>query len=319
MLYTILAIGFLFLAATGTAGWIIHIFRKRHFEKERRLGLLSGNSQKATVAPEQVAAAAAGGSSCRGAVQKFFTFGAGYSWGMTASAPLLVIAAAVCAGAVWFVSIRGLGFSPLTAGALSAAAAVFGPRTILKRQHQAAMRKFGDNFPDAVDMIARMLRAGTPITYAIQVVGDEAPAPVNEVFTTLSDQIRIGIPVGDALDMSSKTVASPDFRFFAVAAIMQYSTGGNLVATLEELAQIMRKRQAARLKARAVSSEIRFSAYVLGSLPIFVTCALLVMDPGYLAPLFRDPRGHFVLSLAAGGLLLAFVTMRQMIRSVSDE
>ena len=58
---------------------------------------------------------------------------------------------------------------------------------------------------------------------------------------------------------------------------------------------------------------------MLGSLPIFVTGALLVMDPGYLAPLFRDPRGHLVLSLAAGGLLLAFITMRQMIRSVSDE
>ena len=132
------------------------------------------------------------------------------------------------------------------------------------------MREFTNLFPDAVDMVSRLLRAGTPITYAIQVTGEEAPPPVNEVFKMIADQIRIGIPVAEALDMSSKMVALPDFRFFAVAAIMQYSTGGNLVSTLEELSQIMRKRHAARLKARAMSAEIRFSAYVLGSLPIVV-------------------------------------------------
>ena len=98
--------------------------------------------------------------------------------------------------------------------------------------------------------------------------------------------------------MSSKAVALPDFRFFAVAAIMQYSTGGNLVGTLEELSLIMRKRQAARLKARAVSAEIRFSAYVLGSLPLLVAAALMVLDPGYLAPLINDPRGRVILSFA---------------------
>ncbi len=319
MIYTLLAVTFLILVTGGAIAWIIHAFRTRNSEMERRFGLLAKDGQKPAAGGEQAASSSQEGGSCRGIVQRFFTFGAGYSWGMTAGAPVLVIAAFISAAAVWFVCTRGFGFSLWLTTALSAAAAIFGPRSILKRQQQRAMRKFGDHFPDAVDMVARLLRAGTPITYAMQVVGEEAPPPVNEVFTTIADQIRIGIPVGEALDMASKTVALPDFRFFAVAAIMQYSTGGNLVSTLEELSQIMRKRQSARLKARAVSAEIRFSAYVLGSLPIFVTGALLVMDPGYLAPLFQDPRGHLILSIASGGLLLSFLTMRQMIRSVSEE
>jgi tight adherence protein B len=320
MIFTLLASTFLLIVAGSGVAWMIHAFRRRHSEMQRRFGLLSkGDLKPVAGAGGQAASSTSAGESCRGVVQKFFTFGAGYSWGMTASAPLLVITSVISAGAVWFVCTRGFDFSLWICASASAAAAVYAPRSILMRQQQRAMRKFGDNFPDAVDMVARLLRAGTPITYAMQVVGEEAASPVNEVFTMIADQIRIGIPVGEALDMSSKTVSLPDFRFFAVAAIMQYSTGGNLVSTLEELSQIMRKRLAGRLKARAVSAEIRFSAYVLGSLPIFVTGALLVMDPAYLAPLIYDPRGHLILSIAMGGLLLSFVTMRQMIRSVSEE
>jgi tight adherence protein B len=319
MIYTLLAAAFLLLVAGSGIAWTVHAVRRRHSEMQRRFGLLAKTGPKPAAGEAQGSTLAPEGANCRGMVQKFFTFGAGYSWGMTASAPLLMIAALISAAAVWFTCSRGFGLSPWLCVGISAAAAIFCPRSILFRQQKRALRKFGDNFPDTVDMVARLLRAGTPITYAMQVVGEEAPSPVNEVFSTIADQIRIGISVGEALDIASKMVASPDFRFFAVAAIMQYSTGGNLVSTLEELAQIMRKRHAARLKARAVSAEIRFSAYVLGSLPLFVTGALLVMDPGYLAPLFQDPRGHLILSIASGGLLLSFFTMRQMIRSVSDE
>jgi tight adherence protein B len=318
MTYPLLAAALLLTGGAGLA-WLFHILRKRRTEMDRRFGLLARAGQKPSAGGEQAAPAPAGAGDGNGPIQKFFTFGAGYSWGMHASAPLLIIVSLLSAAIVWFVSAHAVGAPTWVAVAATAAAAFFGPRTVLVRQQQRALREFGNLFPDAVDMVGRLLRAGTPITYAIQVVGNEAPPPVNEVFSAIADQIRIGIPVSEALDNLSKMVASPDFRFFAVAAIMQYSTGGNLVSTLEELSQIMRKRHAARLKARAVSAEIRFSAYVLGSLPILVAGALLVLDPGYLAPLFNDPRGHIVLAFAGGGLLLAFITMRQMIRSVSAE
>jgi tight adherence protein B len=321
MTYPLLAAVLMLLAGGGGIVWIVHLMRRRRFEMERRFGLLAKTGHKASPQGDHAApcATGTGPNSCSSPVKNFFTFGAGYSWGMRASAPLLIVVAIVSAATVWFVCTRGFGFSLWLTAAVSAASAFFGPRTILLRQQQRAMREFTDHFPDAVDMVARLLRAGTPITYAIQVTGEEASPPVNQVFTMIADQIRIGIPVAEALDMSSKLVALPDFRFFAVAAIMQYSTGGNLVSTLEELSQIMRKRQAGRMKARAVSAEIRFSAYVLGSLPLLVSAGMLIIEPGYLTPLFTDPRGHVILSIAGGGLLLSFVTMRQMIRSVSRE
>ncbi len=319
MTYQLLAATMLVLAAGGVFAWIFTILRKRRSEMQRRFDLLAKAAQPPAPNGDHTAQPGASAEKNAGPVQMFFTLGAGYSWGMRASAPLLIAVAILSAVAVWLVCSRGFGFSLWLTAAASAAAAFFGPRTVLLRQQQAAMRAFTNGFPDAVEMVARLLRAGTPITYAIQVVGEEAPAPIGAVFTTIADQIRIGIPVAEALDMSSKQVASPDFRFFAVAAIMQYSTGGNLVSTLEELTQIMRKRHAARLKARAVSAEIRFSAYVLGALPILVMAALLVIQPNYLAPLFSDPRGRVILSFAAGGLFLSFITMRQMIRSVTRE
>ena len=319
MTYPLLAGALLLLSGGAVLAWIVHAMRRQHFEMERRFDLLAKGGQKASAHVDDAAASPGGSGNASGPIQKFFTFGAGYSWGMHASAPLLIVVAIVSAGVVWFAAAHLSGMSKWFAAAATAGAAFFGPRTIILRQQQRAMREFADHFPDAVDMVSRLLRAGTPITYAIQVTGEEAPPPVNEVFKMIADQIRIGIPVAEALDMSSKMVALPDFRFFAVAAIMQYSTGGNLVSTLEELSQIMRKRHAARLKARAMCAEIRFSAYVLGSLPILVAGALLVLDPGYLTPLFNDPRGRVILSFAGGGLLLAFLTMRQMIRSVSSD
>jgi tight adherence protein B len=100
---------------------------------------------------------------------------------------------------------------------------------------------------------------------------------------------------------------------------LQHSTGGNLVQTLDILSQIMRKRRAVRMKAKAVTSEIRLSAYVLGGLPFVTSAAILVIQPNYLTPLFNDPRGQMILAIAVGGLTLSVWAMRMMMKSVSSE
>jgi tight adherence protein B len=192
------------------------------------------------------------------------------------------------------------------------------PRVILLRQQKKADSQFIDLFPAAVDTIARMLRAGLPITSAVRSVSAEAPPPVNEVFTMVANQIEIGAPIEEALDAASQQIALADFRFFTVAVALQHATGGNLAATLEILSDIIRRRRGVRLKAKATTAEIRVSAYVLGSLPILIVGALLLIQPGYLTPLFHDPRGHLIIAVAAGLLLLAAVSMRQMMRSVTD-
>jgi tight adherence protein B len=193
------------------------------------------------------------------------------------------------------------------------------PRNILLFQQRAADRAFTKVFPDAVDSVARMLRAGLPATLAIRTVGNDAAPPVNAVFTSIADQMRIGVPLGEAIEASSMRIGLPDFRFFSVAVALQHSTGGNLVNTLDILSEIMRKRRAVRMKAKAVTSEIRLSAYVLGALPFVTSAAILFIQPDYLTPLINDPRGQTILAIAVGGLALSVWAMRMMMKSVSSE
>jgi tight adherence protein B len=144
------------------------------------------------------------------------------------------------------------------------------------------------------------------------------PFPVNVVFAKLSGQLRIGMPVEDALRQSSKSIRIPDFQFFAAAVVLQRTAGGNLLPTLEALGQLMRSRRAVQLKARAVTAEVRLTAYILSALPFLMIAALLVLSPSYLSPLFTDSRGHVILGLAAGGILTSAFVMRQMMRRIED-
>jgi tight adherence protein B len=141
--------------------------------------------------------------------------------------------------------------------------------------------------------------------------------PINKVFSMLSKQIEMGVPLTGALTVIGERIGLSDFRFFTVAVSLQYATGGNLASTLATLADIMRKRRLVRLKAKAATAEVQLSAYVLGGLPVFVVAALLLINPSYLTPLLVDPRGHVIVGVAVFSLLLAFFFMRQMMRSVT--
>jgi tight adherence protein B len=285
-------------------------------EMERRIGLV------AAPAPGKAGALARAAKKRQrpqldARIRAFFSVGAKHDWGMRASAASLLLTSAVSGIAAWQFCERAVGLSWwLSAGAGGVAAFVL-PRMRLLREQRGAENKFMDLFPDAIDTVVRMLRAGLPMTSAVRVVGEEASPPVNAVFNMISDQVKIGIPIEQALDAGSRQIGLADFRFFAVAVLLQYSAGGNIASTLEVLSGIMRKRRSVRMKAQSATAEIRLTGYVLGSLPFLTIGALLLVQPGYLSPLFADPRGHIILGMAAGGLVLSFVSMRQMMRSVT--
>jgi tight adherence protein B len=285
-------------------------------EMDRRIGLV------ATPAPGKTAALAKtamknSGPQLEARLHRFFSAGAAYRWGMRAGAVSLLLTSAIAGLAVWLFAERMVGLAWWIALAAGVAAAFFVPRARLMREQRGAEALFMDLFPDAIDTVVRMLRAGLPMTSAVRIVGEEASPPVNAVFTMIADQVKIGIPIEQALDAGSRQIGLGDFRFFAVAVLLQYSAGGNIASTLEVLSAIMRKRRAVRMKAKSATAEIRLTGYVLGSLPFLTIGALLVVEPGYLNPLFADPRGHVILGMAAGGLVLSFVSMRQMMRSVT--
>jgi tight adherence protein B len=129
--------------------------------------------------------------------------------------------------------------------------------------------------------------------------------------------MAIGITFEDALAAAGQRIGLTDFRFFTVAITLQRATGGNLATTLDILSDLMRKRRAARLKAKATTGEVRMSAYVLGAIPLLIIGGLFVITPDYLQPLFVDPRGRIIIAVAAASMLTGFGTIRQMMRSVT--
>ena len=250
-------------------------------------------------------------------IRRLFTLGTRRRWGMRANGSLLIGIGTVAGVGAWLLTHTALQFSYWIAVPASAAGFMLAPRWLLQRQQRRTEQQFMMLFPDAIDMIIRMLRAGLPITAATRNVGDEAPAPVNRVFRSIADQVDIGVPFEAAIAAAGESIGLPDFRFFSVAIALQRETGGNLATTLEILADIIRKRRNVRLRAQAATGEIRMSAYILGTLPFLVTGAFLVISPGYLTPLATDPRGHVIVGAALLGLTLAYVTMRRMLHSVT--
>jgi tight adherence protein B len=252
-------------------------------------------------------------------LEKLLLLDSNHPWQLHISIPLLLLSAAVAAAAVWMLMHAFLEAPFAIAAGLSTAAAVLAARMVLALKRAKVEAAFAASFPGAVDATARMLRVGLPITSAIRSVGQESPAPTNALFLRMANQMSIGLPLATALQSASKQVRLKDFRFFCATIILQQSSGGNLVSTLEELSEIMQKRRTMRLKAHAATSEVRFTAYVLGALPFIVIAAMLAAAPDYLVPLFTDPRGHLILAAGACGLALAYFIMRAMMRSINTD
>lgn len=249
-------------------------------------------------------------------IKRFFSFGLRRRWGAETSGRMLLLFGLGAAAAGWLLGHAVLRLPDWLTIVLAVAGFLLLPRILLSLEQSRADAKFTDLFPDGIDMVIRMLRAGLPITAAIRTVGNEAASPVDLVFTELADQVEIGIPLSDALATAGERIQLPDFRFFTVAVALQHATGGNLAASLEILSEIIRKRRALRLKARAVTAEVRMTAYILACIPFVVIGGLLFVQPTYLQPMVEDPRGQVISGVAIASMIAGFLTMRGMMRRV---
>jgi len=169
-------------------------------------------------------------------------------------------------------------------------------------------------FPDALAMIVRAVRVGLPIVEAIRVVARENPDPTAREFAALVAQTAIGVPLDDALRDMAERNRLPEYRFFATALSLQSQTGGGLTETLENLADTIRKRVAAKMRGHAIAAEARMSSYILDALPLVTGSLLSVINPSYMAVMFTDPSGRILLLTAVGFLLTGAFIMRTMIR-----
>jgi len=181
-------------------------------------------------------------------------------------------------------------------------------KVVIKRN-----RQFIDQFPDALDMIVRSVRSGFPLTTALQMLADNSEQPMRDEFRQVVDELGMGRNLNQSLARLAVRINEPDIKFFVVVLTVQQETGGNLAEIINNLSSIIRKRKQLRHKIRAMTSEGRATAWVLGLLPVFVFCALYAMQPSYLMPFFTDPIGMMMFAIAVGLLGLCAFIVKQMI------
>jgi tight adherence protein B len=152
------------------------------------------------------------------------------------------------------------------------------------------INRFNSKFPDAIELLVRGLRSGLPVTETLGIVSSEVPGPVGEEFKLVSERIKIGKTMEDALQDTADRLGTPEFQFFCITLAIQRETGGNLAETLSNLADVLRKRAQMKLKIRAMSSESKASAYIVGALPFVVFGLIWWINPGYVGKFFIDER-----------------------------
>ncbi|NKI99033.1 type II secretion system F family protein [Novosphingobium sp. SG707] len=175
---------------------------------------------------------------------------------------------------------------------------------------------FTAKFPDAIELLVRGLRSGLPVTETLGIVSAEVPGPVGQEFKLVTERIKIGRGMDEALQDTADRLNMAEFNFFCITIAIQRETGGNLAETLGNLADVLRKRAQMKLKIRAMSSESKASAYIVGSLPFMVFLMINWVNPQYLAGFFSDDR---LIITGLGGLTWMGIGVFIMAKMVSFE
>ena len=171
-------------------------------------------------------------------------------------------------------------------------------------------------FPDALAMIVRSIRVGVPVIDAVRNVSLSAPNPTAGEFNRMVEQIAVGTPLDEAVTELAQRTGLAEYRFFATALSLQTQTGGTLSETLENLADVIRKRAALKARGHAMTAEARTSSAILAMLPIVTGVMLYFLNPNYIMLLFTDATGKEFFSAAVISLILGMLAIRTIIKSV---
>ncbi len=188
------------------------------------------------------------------------------------------------------------------------------PYASIKYLASRRRRKFLANFSEAIDLMVRGIKSGLPITETIKVVGSELPDPVGLEFRGVSDAVRFGQKLDEALWDTSKRLDISEFNFFTVSLAIQSETGGNLAETLQNLSEVLRRRRQMMMKIKAFASEPKASAYIIGSLPFVMFGLIYMMSPDYIMKLLTDPRGWMMLAVGGASFVTGIGVMIKMVK-----
>ncbi len=193
-------------------------------------------------------------------------------------------------------------------------AAAYGlPRWVLGFMAAGRIKKFTEEFPNAMDIIVRGIKSGLPVNDGLRLIAKESAAPLGPEFQRLVENVGVGMPLDTALDKMSENIPAPELRFFAIVIAIQAKTGGNLAEALGNLSAVLRARKMMREKIKALSSEAIASASIIGVLPPGVGAMISFVRPQYIMIMFTDVRGQLMLLGGAVWMALGIMAMRKMI------
>jgi tight adherence protein B len=190
----------------------------------------------------------------------------------------------------------------------------FLPYSYASMKRQKRFAKFDELFPEAIDTLARAVRAGHAFTTALEMITNEVNEPVASEFRQLYEEQKFGMPVRDALLNLTERMPSVDVKFFVTAVMLQRETGGNLAEILDNLSYVIRERFKIQRQVRVYTAQGRLTMGLLMGMPPIIVVVMMALNPGFIRPLFSDPIGH---TLLVGGITLqtvGYFVIRRIIR-----
>jgi tight adherence protein B len=217
--------------------------------------------------------------------------------------------AGVLGALVAFLSVRVFYAVPL-----AAFGCMFGlPRWVLTFLKNRREKAFTKEFAPAIDTIVRSVKTGLPVNEALKLVANEIPEPVAGEFRVLIESLKLGVPMEDALKRMYERMPTAEVNFFGTVMAIQQKAGGNLSEALGNLAGVLRERKRLQGKIKALSSEAKTGAMIIGSLPPGVMLIVYVTTPDYIKPLFTTPTGNLLLFGCAIWMSIGILVMKKMI------
>jgi len=204
--------------------------------------------------------------------------------------------------------------APVPFYALAAFCSSMIPLFWIVRRRQVRFARFARQFPDALQMISRALRAGHGLASAMNVVAEEMLPPVSAEFRRVIDEQLLGRPIDQSLAEMAKRIPSEDLHFFAVSVRMQQRCGGNLAEILDQISGIVRERFRILGQVQALTGEGRLSGAILLAMPIAIFVTVYGLSPEYMEPLFNDPLGRKMTAVAAALQLVGAFAIRHIVR-----
>jgi tight adherence protein B len=227
--------------------------------------------------------------------------------------PSTIVVASVgtaCAAALVAAMFIRIPYSPLLAGLVGSLI----PLGWLLHKRSSRLKRFEEQFPEALDLLSRAIRAGHAFQTALGMVGDDLTPPVGPEFKKTFDEQNFGLPLRDALHQLTERVPILDVRFFVTAVLIQRETGGNLAEILDNLAHVVRERFKIRRQVRVHTAHGRFTGYVLLALPAALAVALSFINPEHMQVLFEERMGQIMLGAAIVMQTIGYFWIRKVIK-----